>query len=87
MSFGVVQSAISTIRNNRNLLPKREKLKNKLSGKEGKPFEAKVADASPLELKRIRDKLQKEHREIRIKQLVFVAVIMLILISVFIYYY
>jgi hypothetical protein len=36
MSFGVVQSAISSIKNNRNLISKRKKLKDSLGGYDAK---------------------------------------------------
>ena len=85
MSFGVVQSAISSIKSNRNLLSKRGKLKNTLSSSESKKLEFKSANASPYELKKLGKKLQQEHKKIRIKQLVVLSLIMLVLISIFIY--
>ncbi|ULC60432.1 hypothetical protein MBM09_05450 [Flaviramulus sp. BrNp1-15] len=87
MSFGVVQSAISSIKYNKSLLSKRSKLKNTLSGKKSKKFEGKSSDATDYELKKLRDKLKQEHKQIRVKQFLAVTLVMLILLAVFIYYF
>lgn len=87
MSFGVVQSAISSIKYNKSLLSKKNKLKNTLSGRKSKKFESKSSDATDYELKKLRDKLKLEHKQIRVKQFLAVTLVMLILLAVFIYYF
>ena len=87
MNFGVGQSAIATIKNNRNLLSKRKRLKNTLAGKRSEKYEAKTSNASSYKLKVLKNRLQKEHEQIRIKQFTAITVLMLILLSVFFYYY
>lgn len=61
MSFGVVQSAMSSIKGNRNLLSKRIKLKNTLSWSDKRKLEFKTPNAKLNQLKRIREKLKQEH--------------------------
>lgn len=85
MSFGVVQSAISSIRNNRNLLSKRDRFKNRLSGKGTAKPEFKAPKATSYQLRAIRDKLIFENRKIRRKQVVALIVFMMILILTFMY--
>ncbi|WP_298536068.1 hypothetical protein [uncultured Algibacter sp.] len=86
MSFGVVQSAIATIKNNRNLLSNRKRLKNTLSSEKHEKYETKASNYNTLSLKKLKNRLQNEHKQIRIKQLIIFGIMMLILISVFIYY-
>ncbi|PWH81664.1 hypothetical protein DIS18_13360 [Algibacter marinivivus] len=87
MSFGVVQSAISSIKSNRNLLSKRSRLKNTLSAGKSKKIIFKKSYISDYELKKLSDKLKEEHRRILIKQVMVVSFIMLILLSIFLYYF
>lgn len=87
MSFGVVQSAMTTIKNNRNLLSKRKRLKNTLAGKKSDKYEAKASNASIYQLKVLKKRLQKEHEQIRIKQFTAIIFLILILLSVFFYCY
>lgn len=82
----MVQSAIATIKNNRNLLSRRKRLKNTLAGKEGAKFETKAPNAGSYELKKLKKKLLAEHRIIELKQKIIVGIIMLFIISIFIYY-
>jgi hypothetical protein len=86
MSFGVVQSAITSIRNNRNLISKRDKFKNTLSVENEKKVEFKGRKATPSELKLLRRKLQQENRRIRTKQMLALVAVMIVLLSVFFYY-
>lgn len=86
MSFGAVQSAMTTIKNNRKLLSKRKKLKNRLSGNEKEGLEFKSPNATSSQLKRIREKMKYEQRRTRKKQIIVLVVLMSIIISVFAYY-
>ncbi|UKM66267.1 hypothetical protein GSB9_02848 [Flavobacteriaceae bacterium GSB9] len=86
MSFGVVQSAISSIKNNRSLLSKKDKFKNMLSAKNANKLEFKTANASSYELKKLRDRLRKENRRIKLKRNIFVGSVMLVLIVLFLYF-
>lgn len=87
MSFGVVQSAVSSVKYCRSLLSKRDKLKNTLhvNKKEAK-FELKNPQLSQHQLKRLKEKLQREHKNIRTKQYIVLVLIMFVLVSIFIYY-
>ncbi|SFZ93714.1 hypothetical protein SAMN05428642_103291 [Flaviramulus basaltis] len=88
MSFGVVQSAISSIKSNRSLLSKRDRLKNTLSGSDkSKKLELKCNKFSHYELIKLRDKLQQEYKQIRIKQYIVLGILMLVLVSIFIYFF
>ncbi|GGG41139.1 hypothetical protein [Bizionia arctica] len=87
MSFGAVQSAISSLKNNRNLVSKRKKLKNglvKMEGAESIVFEHK---ASPEKLNELRLRLQKERKERRLKTLIIFSIFMLLLITVIAYFF
>ncbi|MEL0457504.1 hypothetical protein WJN01_14790 [Flavobacteriaceae bacterium SZ-1-7] len=87
MSFGVVQSAIVSIRSNLGLLSKRERLNKTLSGSGRNKYETKSPSASPYELKKLRNRILRENKAIRIKQLVFVITIVALLIFGFLYYF
>lgn len=84
---GSMAAANTTLKNNRNLLSKRKRLKNRLIGKEQDKYETKALSSSSYDLKRLKNRLKREHKEIRAKQLLIVGVVMLIIISVFIYYF
>lgn len=86
MSFGVVQSAMTSINNNRNLLSKRKRLKNTLAGKRSEKYITKASNASEYQLKKLKKRLQKENEQIRTKQLITITFLMVILLSVFFYY-
>lgn len=75
MSFGVVQSAIASIKSNRNLLSKRNKLKNTLTTKKEEKLEFKSPDATYYELELLRKKMQKENKRIRIEQIIVFIII------------
>ncbi|MCF7560966.1 hypothetical protein L3X39_09995 [Sabulilitoribacter multivorans] len=88
MSFGVVQSAISSIKYNRSLMSKRGRLKKPLlASNKSKKLELKSNEATTFELKMLRDKLRQEHKQIRVKQFTALTIVMIILISVFVYYF
>jgi hypothetical protein len=86
MSFGVAQNAIATIKSNRNLLSKRGRLKNTLSGfGEGKT-EYNLPKATSKELLGIRKRMQLEHRHRRVKQIILFSVLMTAIILILIYF-
>ena len=88
MSFGIVQSAISSLKSNRNLLSKRDRLKNTLSvSNKSIKLILKSKEATSYELKKLQSKLREEHKQIRVKQVIALSIVMIILISIFIYYF
>ena len=86
MSFGVVQSAIATIRSNKSLLSKRDRLKNTLSGFRKRKTEYNLPKATPKQLLAIRKRMQLEHKIRRVKQVVLLSVFALTMIGVLIYF-
>lgn len=85
MSFGVVQSAIVTIKNNRNLKSKRKDSKS-LDGSYSEVKMKEFPKATPEMLETIKVKLQKERKQRLIKQIVVCSIIiMLIIISCIIF--
>jgi hypothetical protein len=86
MSFSVVQSAMASMKANRNLLSKKGKLKNTLTSSNIEKVQFKVKDASKKQLQIIKEKIQKENRQIRNKQLIILSIIMLIIISIIVFY-
>jgi hypothetical protein len=86
MSFSVVQSAMASMKTNRNLLSKKGKLKNTLTSSNIEKVQFKVKDASKKQLQIIKEKIQKENRQIRNKQLIILSIIMLIIISIIVFY-
>lgn len=82
MSFGVGQSAIGSIKMNRNLLSKRNRLKSVLSVKEPEKVIFKSKSITALELKCLRNRLKKEHKIILIKQIIAMALFMFILVFI-----
>lgn len=85
MSFGVVQSAISSIKNNRNLISKRKKLKDSLVGyyaKEKSKFN--FPEATPQMIKELRMRLIKENKQRRLKQFLLLGVILIGLVIILI---
>lgn len=85
MSFGAVQSAITSMKNNRKLLSKRERLKNTLSSSEVKKTEYNLPKASPKTLKRIQEKMVSENKERKQKRLILIGFITVFLISILTY--
>ncbi len=82
---GSMMNANVSLKNNRNLLSK--KIGNGgLSGNYSNVELAEFPKATPHELKRLREKLQKENKQIRIKQYIILAVVMFVLISIIICY-
>ena len=82
MSFGVGQSAMSSIKNNRNLLSKRGRLKNKLFVHKTKKLEFKAEEITPYELRRLSKKLKRENRKSLIMRYIVVTLFMFILVLV-----
>jgi len=85
MSFGIVQSAIATMKNNRNLLSKRDRLNKTLSGSEIEKPEYNLPKSTPEALKRIQEKMKRENKKRNQKRLVLVGLFTIVLISTFVY--
>lgn len=84
MSFGVVQSAIASIKYNRSLLSKRSKLKNGLSAsKDSGKLVLKISEVNPRQLKLVREKIIKENKRIQRKRTIAMAIIIIILVTSF----
>jgi len=66
MSLEVLQSTITSIKNNINLLSKRNKFKNTLVTNKREKLELKSPNANYYELEILRKKMQKENKRIMI---------------------
>lgn len=86
MSFGVVQSAISIIKNNQKLISKRNRFKNTLSVSNESKVEFKARKASLYELKFLRERIKKENNLIMRNRIIATVLVLIILLSVFFYY-
>ena len=86
MSFGIVQSAIATMKSNRSLLSKRERLQNTLSGSENEKPEYDLPKSTPETLKRIQEKIKRENKLRLKKRLVIITVVMICLILFLLYF-
>jgi hypothetical protein len=86
MSFGVVQTMITTLKNNEKMRSKRDKFKRSVGGfsRTGKP-EYDFPKATPKMLNDIKDKLRKEHKRRMIKVVVLTIVIFSGLVSAIIF--
>ena len=84
MSFGVVQTMITTLKNNENLRSKREKFKRRYGHNsfQEKP-EYDFPEATPEYLEEIRKKLKKENQILWIKITVISVVIIGCLLYLF----
>jgi len=85
MPFG--ESFLATIRSNKSIMLDKSRRFRKTSGgfdwSKSKQFN--FSKATPEELKAIREKLKEENRQTRAKQIFLFCIIMLVLISAFIY--
>lgn len=85
MPFG--ESFLTVIKNNKSIMLDKSRRFRKTSGgfdwSKGQQFD--FPKSTPEELKRIRQKLKQENRQIRFKQILVLSIIMLILISTFVY--
>lgn len=82
MSFGSVQSAITSLKNNRKLLNKRNRSKKGLSFEVGKNAEFNTPVATPKQIKKLREKLKQENKKRNIKLAVILSAIAIICISI-----
>lgn len=85
MSFGVVQNAIATIKANRVLLSKRNRLKNTLSGSGEHKTEYNLPKATVKQLLGIKKRIQLEHRKRRIKEITLLIIFVIAVISLLLY--
>ncbi|WP_055446789.1 hypothetical protein [Lacinutrix mariniflava] len=85
MSFGAVQSAITSMKNNRNLLSKRDRLKKTLSGSEIKKPEYNLPKSTPETIKRIKEKIIREDKLRKQKRILLIVIFSIILVSTFVY--
>lgn len=87
MSFGVVQSGITTLKNNRNLLSKRKKLKNNLGNNSSKRLtDYNLPKSNPMVLKQLKEKIRLEHKKTTQKQLLVFCLVIIPLITLLIIY-
>lgn len=86
MSFGVVQTMITTLKNNENLRSKREKFKRRYGHNsfQEKP-EYDFPEATPELLKDIRKKIKKERQVRRLKDIMLTVILFIGLVYVFLY--
>ena len=86
MSFGVVQTMITTLKNNENLCSKREKFKRRYghNSLQEKP-EYDFPEATPELLKDIRKKIKKERQVRRLKDIMLTVILFIGLVYVFLY--
>ena len=84
MSFGVVQTAIITLRNNKNLLSVRDRFKNTLVSKAKRP-KLLFPKATPKVIEEIRSRLRKENqiRNIKIYMILFTFCLGLIVLLIY----
>ena len=76
MSFGVGQSAIASVKSNRNLLSKRDRLKHRLYFNKTKKLEFSSEEITAFELRRITKKIKRDNRNFLINRLIVVTLIM-----------
>ncbi len=81
---GSMMAAINSLKNNRSLLSKRKE-KSALGGSYSNVKLADFPKATPEQLKEIKERLHKENRENRIKQVILFMILSLALISIFLY--
>ena len=85
MSFGVVQSAIVSIKNNRKLLSKRNKIKNTLSSSVIEKTEYNLPKSTPETLNRIQEKIKHENKLRKQKRLLLIGFTSILLIALLTY--
>ncbi len=85
MPFG--ESFLTTIKNNKSIMLDKSRRFRKTSGSFdwSKSQQFDFPKATPQELKRIREKLKREQRKTRVKQILIFCVVILIIILVFVY--
>lgn len=82
-----MMAANQSLKANRSQLSKKKRGFGGLAhNQSGKKTEYNFPKATKEDIKKLRNKLKKEHIERRVKQIVLLTVIMIILISVFIYF-
>lgn len=86
MSFGAVQSAITSMKNNRNLLSKRDRLKNTLSGSEIEKPEYNLPKSTPITLKKIEEKMTGENKLRNQKLILFMSFLVIIMVTIVVYF-
>ena len=81
MSFGAVQSMISSLKNNEKMRSKRTKFKNTLGGNNSESkTEYNFPEATPEMLKKLRERLQKEQRQQTLKQVILMGISLIIIV-------
>ena len=79
---GSMMAAINSLKNNKSLLTKRKE-KGALSGSYSNLKLKEFPDATPELLFEIKEKIQRENRRIRIKQLIVFSVLLVTLVLFF----
>ncbi len=82
---GAMMAAINSLKNNRSLVSKRKE-KGALGGSYSNVKLAEFPEATPEQIKEIKERLRKENREDRIKQMLLFGVLCLTLILT-VYYF
>jgi radical SAM superfamily enzyme YgiQ (UPF0313 family) len=80
MSFGVVQTMITSLKNNKNQLSKYDRFKNAKGHYGNNKTEFNFPKATPEELKLIKEKIQRENKQLRRKQYIIVSVLFCIIL-------
>jgi len=81
----MISQAVTSLKNNKNLRKKHRKKTEGLSGDKSMKTELVLPKSSKIKMKRLKLKLQKERRQARIKQLIVLGLVVIILISTFIF--
>jgi hypothetical protein len=76
---GAMMAMINSIKNNKSLLSKRKE-KHTMSGSYANLKIAKFPEATPEELLRIKEKIQKENKQIRTKQIIAFSILFCVLL-------
>ncbi|WP_412984139.1 hypothetical protein [Pontimicrobium sp. IMCC45349] len=86
MGFGGAASMNVSLKNNRNLLSKRDRFKNRLSGNtKGKSVTYNLPQAKPHVLKEIRERIKREQKDRQKKVVMIVSLLLSIAIAGLIY--
>lgn len=88
MGFGgSAQAMVTAIKNNKDMLSKRKDKKLSFVGKASEKPEFDLPKATPRQLKEIRDNMRREHKKRRVKQIVFITVVMSVILIALSFYF
>ena len=86
MGFGGVGSMNVVLKNNRKLLPKRDRFKRQIADYKNVKIQFKVNSVQPHKLKRIKTRLQNEQKHLMQKRLFVFGLLMVVLLTVILYF-